>query len=176
MTFGQSQPFAEFVPENYEWPDQYEQYVDQFKKRYRRISAGINCREIASYKAVTPDSFGTDTTIETVTGQQWYNLQATPSLYSEELAKAAFRKVVRFPAALATGLNSQSHGLALGASTTFVFTKISGVIYRAAPPLFVPIPNDDVHVEVNATTVDVTIPVTYNGFLCYGVVLEYLKN
>ena len=86
--------------------------------------------------------------------------------------------MVRYPGALVLGPNTQAHGVAVGNPTTFVFTRIQGVIFRqgAPNPLFVPVPNDDIHLEVNDTNVVLTIPAAYVGFFCQGIVLEYVKT
>ena len=173
---GPDNTFTEFLPENYEWPEKTEDFIYQLKRRYRRIASSINSRDIGNYLAITPDVNNTTTTAEVLTGQQWYVLP-NPSQYSQTENRTPYRKVVRYPAALVVGLNTQAHGIAVGNPTTFIFTRIYGVIQRqgAPNPLFVPVPNDDIHLEVDNVNVLLTIPAAYVGFFCQGIVLEYLK-
>lgn len=180
MTFdvGPENTLTEFLPENYEWPEKPEDFIYQMKRRYRRIASSINNREIADYLAYTPDQNGTATTIEVLTGQQWYQFQSTSSTYTQTPSRTPYRKLVRFPNPLVLGLNTQAHNIPMGNPTTYVFTKIEGIIFRqgAPNPLFVPVPNDDIHLEVDNTNVLLTVPAAYVGFECDAIVLEYIKT
>ena len=168
---------SDFLVENYEWSREGDDFHYEINRRYRLIASSVNCREIANYQAVTPDAAAGATTVESVTGQQWFDLTDTQN------PKMTFRKVVQFlSTALAAGTNTFAHNIS-GIGAAFLFTNVHGGLRNAAGTLFVPIPNGDgsiggdVNVEVDTTDVRVSIPVgsPYIGF--FGVVvLEYLKN
>lgn len=149
---------AFFLPITQTFSEEWSQFLIQFTKTYSDISRNTNARDIGIYDLT-----------EINNGQQWY----TPG--NTSIKRFDFRKVIPVPA-LVLGLNSIAHGITVGSPTTYVFTFINGVIFRqAAPPLFVPIPNNDIHVDVNQTNVNITIPAAYVGFTG-NCVLEFLKT
>lgn len=146
-----------FLPVNQVFSNDWSQFLLQITKLYADIARNTNARDIASYDLT-----------EVNDGQQWY----TPG--NQQVKRFDFRKVIPIPA-LNAGLNTIAHGIPVGSPTTFVFTFINGVIFNQAAPLFVPIPNDNVHVDVDQTFVNITIPGAYTGFTG-NLVCEYLKS
>ena len=152
-------PISPFLlPVNQAFSDDWKEFLIQFTKLYSDISRNTNARDIAIYDLT-----------EVTDGQQWY----TPG--NTQIKRSNFRKTIPIPA-LVLGLNSIPHGIVVGSPTTYVFTFINGVIFtQAAPPLFVPVPNDDIHVDVDSTNINITIPAAYVGYTG-NVVLEFLKT
>lgn len=153
-----SAPNSPFLlPINQSFSDDWKEFLIQFTKLYADISRNTNARDIAIYDLV-----------EVTTGQQWY-VTGSP-----QTKRSGFRKTVQIPA-LVLGLNSIAHGIAVGTPSTYVFTPSNGMIFNQALPKFVPIPNDDIHVDIDATNVNITIPAAYVGYTG-NMVLEYLKT
>lgn len=151
-------PPAFFLPINQVFSEDQSQFLIQITKLYADIARNTNSRDIAIYDLT-----------EVQDGQQWY----TPG--NPQVKRSNFRKTIPIPA-LAAGLNIIPHGITVGSPTTYVFTFINGVIFRqSAPPLFVPIPNDNVHVDVDQNNINITIPALYVGFTG-NMVLEFLKQ
>lgn len=139
------------------WSEDPSQLAYQVQTAYREIAGAVNHRDIGEYQEV-----------EVLAGQQFF-----VSGDNQE-KRDVFRKVVDL-GTLVTGLNMVAHGLAVGTPSTFTFTKLYGTIQNQITPLFLPIPNDNIHFEVDATNISITIPITYNGFTGIAV-LEYLKE
>lgn len=132
-----------------------------------RIRQYLN--DIANSLNVKDSGYNVQT--ETITGQLWLPNYTNPGAANVRF-RPAFRTVVPFTG-LVTGANTVPHGLTL--ARTWHFTRIDGVIENTATPLYVPIPNMDVQVTLDATNINITIPAGYNGYNG-RVVLEYLKE
>lgn len=124
---------------------------------YQRTATAVNVREVAFYQP-----------FESLTGQQWPALNVTGNVPYAFIS--SFRIMVVIPA-LVAGLNLIPHNIS-GVTATFVFTKMFGGIGNGA--IWHAVPNDDIHLAVDAVNVQLTIPGAYAGFTG-RVILEYLK-
>lgn len=146
-----------FLPTSIKFDIGDENFIIDIEDMYNEISNATNEKDIGIYDV-----------IERQNGQQYY-APNDPKEYRD-----IFRKVISIPA-LSTGSNVIAHNIP-NIADTWDFTRIFGVIKRSVgSPLFIPIPNDNIHIEINASNVLITnVPATYNGFVG-NVVLEYTK-
>jgi hypothetical protein len=132
-------------------------FLTKLTNVYSRLSQRINKKDIAIY----------ENSVEIQNGQSFFGIDP-------QTKRDGFRKVLQ-TGILATGANNIAHGITFPTPNTYHFTRIYGVIENTATPLYVPIPNDNTHLEVNLTNAVVTIPAAYNGYSGI-VVLEYVKT
>lgn len=145
-----------FVATSKYFPAQDELLQRELIDSYISLAQAINEREVSIYQEP-----------EFNTGQTYYQS-------SSQTNRNVFRKVVFFTG-LSTGANTVAHSISFPSPNTLVFSHIYGMIYSISAPLYVPIPNDTILVTLDATNVNITIPVAYNGF-DGQVVLEYMKT
>jgi len=175
--------FYDFVDEYPSLGEDYQNTKAELQQKLQHLAQATNSRDIANYTVVTP---GRNNVLNdddgSPTGQNFFDLTAIASTDQQStFYRPTYRKLVRFTG-LVLGLNSVAHrlhpsGTPIGTpiTNTFIFTRIYGVIQDvAAGPLWVPVPNDNVHLEVNALNVDLTIPAAYIGYNGI-VILEYIK-
>lgn len=157
-SFQPSHAKADFLPTNIVWPEDPNEFKYVIQQLYRKIANTTNCRDVANYEEQ-----------ETVTGQRFF------SPNDNQAKRETFRKTVDISSPLVVGVNLISHGITdPSVNSNFVFTRIYGVIQGGAPT-FVPIPNDNIHLETTITDVSITIPAAYAGFTGV-VILEYIKG
>ena len=157
-----------FLEINKFFPEGWDEFLLKFLDTYRDLATAINFRDISIYDIA-----------EIPCGQRYFPI--TPSDFSSRVYRDTFRKVVTISPTYVGGLPAAPavipHLITFPTPNTIHFTRIYGVIERlGAPVLYIPIPNNDVHVDVDATNINITgYPAAYNGF--FGqVVLEYTKN
>lgn len=150
---------ASFLPTATDYPQEPEQMSYALSQNYYRTAFSVNQRVI-----------GINFPFESLTGEMWPPTTGAGSSGVPYDYRSTFRIVVAIPA-LAAGLNLIPH-LIPGVTATFIFTKQLGSIGNGA--LWVAVPNDNVHLEVDATNVRLTVPALYAGFTGF-VILEYLK-
>lgn len=155
--FQPSNSQAPFLPTSEVFPEDYGQLIIRLTQIYQEMALRINLKDIAQY----------ETDLEILNGQQFSGIDP-------QTKRFAFRTTLS-TGILATGANNVPHGITFPVPNTFHFTRIYGVIEDTTVPLYVPIPNDNVHLEVNATNAVITIPAAYNGYSGI-VVLEYVKT
>lgn len=137
-------------------PDELERVLVQ---TYVEISQAANSKEVAQYELV-----------ETITGQQFYNL------ISPEQKRFTFRKCINF-GALGAGFTNIAHGI----SPLVEFTYIGGTIVCPGND-FRPIPyvgagaTDIVSVRADAVNVIIFVGATMPAITSGRVILEYFKN
>lgn len=148
---------APFLPTSEVFPEDFGQLLIRLTQIYQEMALRLNVKDIAQY----------ETNVELLNGQQFSG--TTP-----QTKRFAFRTTLA-TGILATGANNVAHNIAFPTPNTYHFTRIYGVIEDTTAPLYVPIPNDNVHLEVNATNAVITIPAAYNGYSGI-VVLEYVKT
>lgn len=157
MSFRPDFSLGNFLPEQIELPKDLDQFREEIKRILEDHARLINRKDTGQYE-----------NIELQVNQTYpgANLQERRYIY---------RKLINL-GTVVTGVNNIAHGIATGgAGSTFVFTRIYGVVYDQATPLWVAAPNDNIHLEVNATQVSITIPALYNNYLAIAV-LEFYKN
>lgn len=165
MSFGPANtiPFALEINKDFPNPET-EDFIPKFIDSYRDIARASNSKDVGRYLLQ-----------EIPNGQNYFDPANQQNLLG------VFRKVIQVPA-LVAGTLLVPHGITNPAITAaYTFTRIYGVI-EGAGPLFAPIPNGadgtgkEVHVEVDATNVLITLPAgsPYIGFTG-NVVLEYIK-
>ncbi len=145
---------------DYRMPDDIDQLKIRLRQYFNDIASSLNVKDSGYYVQT-----------ETITGQLFLPNFGTDKA-SNVTYRPAFRTVVPFTG-LTTGANTVAHGLS--PTATWHFTRIYGVIEDTAAPLWVPIPNDDIHVDVDGTNINITITASYNGY-DGRVILEYLKE
>jgi hypothetical protein len=156
MTFGPNFSLGNFLPEQIELPDDKDQFREELKRILEDFAKMINRKDTGQYE---PQELQVNQTFPGVTQQK---------------KRYIFRKFISL-GILATGVNNVLHNISTGgAGSTYVFTKIYGVVYSQATPLWVAAPNDNIHLEVTATQVSITIPGLYNNYQGL-VVLEFYK-
>lgn len=151
---------ASFLPTATAYPAEAQEMAFALEQNYYRTALSVNQREIAIYFP-----------FESLTGQMWPASTAVGSSGVPYDYRSTFRTAVSIPP-LAVGLNLIPHNIP-GVSATFVFTKQLGSIGNGA--LWVAVPNDNIHLEVDAVNVRITIPAAYVGYTGF-VILEYLKT
>ncbi len=159
MTFKPDNTLGNFLPEQIDLPNtnNLDQFREELKTTLEDHSRIINRKDTGQYEE---REVQVNQTFPGATLQQ---------------KRSIFRKFINL-GTLVTGVNNIAHNIPTGgAGSTFVFTRIYGTIYDQAAPLWVPIPNDTIFMSVDATNVNVTIPVAYNGFDGIAV-LEFYKN
>jgi hypothetical protein len=146
-----------FLPSTIKFDIGDENSIIDIEDMYNEIANAVNEKDIGIYDI-----------IERQNGQQYY----TPNNPQEY--RNILRKVIPIPA-LTIGSNAIAHGIT-NIADTWDFTRIYGVIKRASgSPIFIPIPDETVHIEVNSVNVLITnVPASYIGFIG-NVVLEYIK-
>lgn len=147
-----------FVATYSSFPPEGQEMIDTLAYNYQRTAMAINSKEIAIYS-----------TFETVTGQQWPPIASLTGIPTA--STMTFRVIVPIPA-LAVGANLIAHNIQ-GINTQYVFTKLFGAIGNGL--IWHSLPNNDIHLAIDATNLIVTIPVAYVGFTGFGIA-EYLKT
>lgn len=150
---------ASFLATSTSYPEQPEQMAYAMEQSYYRTALSVNQREIAIYFP-----------FESLTGQMWPASTGAGSSGVIYDYRSTFRTTVAIPP-LVAGLNLIPHNIP-GVSATFIFTKQLGSIGNGV--LWVAVPNDNIHLEVDAVNVRITIPALYAGYTGF-VTLEYLK-
>ena len=156
MTFKPDFTQGNFLPEQVDLPDDMDQMREELKSVLEDHARLINRKDTAQYA---------ETEVQVN--------QTFPGATLQE-RRSIFRKIINL-GTLSTGANNIAHGIATGgAGSTFVFTRMYGTVYNQATPLWVPIPNSTIFMDVDAVNVNVTIPVAYNGFDAIAI-LEFYK-
>lgn len=152
-----------FLAEEYIIPPLGEERNARLREYFNSLSSAVNRRDIGIY-----------VTQETVCGQVWLptaNTALTSGASTNLVYRQVIRKVVE-TGTVTTGANAVAHNVAVTATTHF--TRVYGVIENPGT-LYVPVPNDTVLVTVDATNINLTIPVAYNNFTGQ-VVLEWVAT
>lgn len=157
MTFQPLFSLGNYLPEQIDLPENVQEFLVELKKILENHASIINRKDTGQYEEI-----------------ELLNNQTFPGR-TQQIKRNIYRKIINL-GTLVTGVNNIIHNIATGgAGSTFVFTRMYGFLYNQATPLWLPIPNDNIHMEVNATQVSVTIPALYNNFLGRAV-LEFYKN
>ncbi len=151
---------------NKSFPEEWDVFLERFMDAYRDIARASNAKDIGLYDEE-----------EILNGQQFFPNPTTTFTTTNRILRQAYRQVYQIPALVASpGPTNIAHGLTFPVPNTFHFTRIYGVIEDLTLPLYVPIPNDNVHMEVDGTNIVISgYPATFNGFTGVAVI-EYLKN
>jgi hypothetical protein len=154
MTF--SPPFSQgnYVPENISLPEDPKQFKMVLKQVLEDHARLINRKDTGQYEDIL------------VQNNQTY-FTADPQ------QKAYIYRVVIPLGTLSTGANAIAHNIPVVKG--FIFTRIYGVIYNSTALIYVPIPNNGILMTVDATNVNVNIPVTYNHYVG-NAVLEFSQG
>jgi hypothetical protein len=156
MTFNPQFSLGNFLPEQIDLPDDNDQFKEEVKRLLEDHARLINRKDTAQYE-----------------NEEIQVNQTFPGA-TQQTKRSIFRKVINL-GTIVTGANVVLHNIATGgAGSTFVFTRIWGTVYNQATPLWVAAPNDNIHLEVNATQVSITIPALYNNFDAIAI-LEFYK-
>ncbi len=159
-----------FVEINKSFPEDWNLFLERFLDSYRSMARAVNGRDISIYDKE-----------EILNGQKFFQDATFTLPSSSNILREAYRKTFNiadtFPGGLPPGgLALFPHGLVFPSPNTYHFTRIYGVIESLTIPRYVPIPNNDVHMEVGVVNIVVSgYPVTYDNY--FGtLVIEYLKN
>ena len=155
MTFAPAFSIGNFLPEQVNIPDDPIELKRYLKNTLEEYALTINRKDTAQYEEVELQSN------QTYPGD-------TP-----QSKRQLYRKVVK--GTLVTGANAIAHGIDTGgAGSTYVFTHVFGTAYNQTAPLWVPLPNDTALVTIDGTNINITAPVSLNGF-DVQIVLEFYK-
>lgn len=156
MTFKPDFSLGNYLPEQIELPADKDQFREELKRILEDHARLINRKDTGQYE------------------EQELQVNQTFPGVTPQKKRYIYRKIIDL-GILSTGVNLTAHNIATGgAGSTFVFTRIYGTVYDQTVPLWVAAPNDTIHLEVNATNVSITIPITYNGYSGQAV-LEFYK-
>ncbi len=150
--------------------DNQELFNENFLDTYRDIARATNSKDTGTYVKE-----------EVLNGQKYFQLAALVGQTATTIYRDVFRRTFNiadtFPAGLpAGGPANIPHGITFPVPNIFHFTRIYGVIESLAAPLYVPVPNNNIHMEVNGTNIVLSgYPAAFNGFLG-SLVIEYTKN
>lgn len=110
---------------------------------------------------------GSYDTLEFVNGQTYF------AAGDVDVPRQVYRKVVIFGALPNSGLKSVAHNMTITPNLTF--TRLYGAASDLANQSYLPIPNSDIKLEVDATNVKITTAANLTDYTTTYVVLEYLK-
>lgn len=162
MTSSSSIPFQ--IPENKNFPREWEKFWPQFIEFYQKISKASNSKDISIYELT-----------EILNGQRYFG--ATP-----QVKRDVYRKVIECGTLPNAGTTTIAHGIP-NIGNGWMFTRIYGTAREpagAAPrPYYIPIPNGGagrpIEIMVDTANINLTTAVNLSTFTYSIVVLEYIK-
>lgn len=125
---------------------------------YQDIATTVNSKEGSLYVP-----------IEKLTSGQYF-LASNP-----QQNRAVYRMVVDFGALPNTGTKSVAHGI-VGWDANFRLVRAYGAATDPVGFSGIPIPNDNIFLEINATDVIVTTTANYSAYTESTIVIEFTKN
>lgn len=141
-----------------EFPDDLEGLRDTINDVYQSIASTVNTKEGALYVP-----------IEKLTSGQYF-LASNP-----QQNRAVYRMVVDFGALPNTGTKSVAHNI-VGWDVNFRLVRAYGAATDPIGFSGIPIPNDNIFLEINATNVIVTTTANYSAYTESTIVIEFTRN
>lgn len=159
MTYNSSQQFESYVPVYDAVPEEWEDSRPFFVEQMKKISEGVNVREI-----------GWLLDEELLTGQQMFPAARVVGDQSEPQFRSVLRKVIDC-SPLVIGLNTFAHGITVNARFSLLHMYAGATDVTGSPAR--PIPNaiDDMYMD--ATNVNITVGAAYARCYC---VCEYMQE
>ena len=162
MTFSPPNTLEPALPENINFAENYEQFLEQWTNLYRKLAIKVNGKERAIYPL----------------GLEILNDQSFFTAGDPRTFRSVFRRVYNFGALAAGGVLNIPHGIAAFTAFTRIYgTCITNVVdYRPIPYVSVAAANQGIQVEIAGINIVISnggaaAPIT-SGLI----VLEFLKN
>lgn len=161
MTFNPSSSIAPFLTPSTYFPEDFEEFRVKFLEIYRNIANTTNVREISIYDLN-----------EFLTGQQWYTAG------NPQIKRQTFRKAFNLGAVAAGTKLNTLHGLTGFTAFTAIYgTCVTDVVdYRPIPYASATAVDEQIEINVDATTLVISNGAAAPNITSAIVVLEYLKN
>lgn len=144
-----------FVPNSYVWDVQEIQAVDVNDQAFKELLVRLYQNISAITTALNLKDSGYYTFAEFVNGQLYFPNPALTSNTSQTAAyRQVFRYVINFGALPNTATKSVAHGLAI--NTGWTFTRIYATASDTTGLTYIPIPDAQSTISVDATNVNIT--------------------
>lgn len=162
MNFSPSNSLEEALPENVDFAEDWNQFLEQWTNLYRKVSAKINGKERAFYPLE----------LEIQNNQQFFRTDDTQKY------RNVFRKVFDFRSIAPGATANITHNISPINSFTKIYgTCITRVIdYRPIPYVSTAAVNQGIELKVTATTINVINGAAAPQITSGVIILEYLKN
>jgi hypothetical protein len=141
-----------------ELPEDPKEMRDMLNDVYQGIASTVNTKEGALYVP-----------IEKLTSGQYF----TPG--NPQINREVYRMVVDFGTLPSTGTKNVAHNI-VGWNDQFRLTRAYGAATDPIGLTAVPIPNDNIFLEINATNVIVTTTADFSTYTDSTIVIEFTKN
>lgn len=141
-----------------ELPEDPKEMRDMLNDVYQSIASTVNSKEGALFVP-----------IEKITSGQYF----TPA--NPQQNKAVYRMVVDFGALPNTATKNVAHNI-VGWNSEFRLTRAYGAATDPIGLSAIPIPNDNIFLEINATNAIVTTTANYSAYTASTIVIEFTKN
>jgi len=161
MTFSPPSTLEPALPENINFAENYEQFLEQWTNLYRKVAIKVNGKERAIYPLE----------LEILNDQSFFTA-GDPRTF-----RNGFRKVYNFGALAAGGVLNIPHDAVFTQMTRLYGTCITNVVdYRPIPYMSVAAANQGIQVEILGINIVITNGAAAAPLTSGMIVFEYLKT